>query len=316
MRQVERNQRQGTRHHLRIYIKSLKPYIARPLCVQPAYQVVLYNIKQPVGGLRWRSASVFDLQDVVSFQLQIGEQLNTLQYTDGVIRVLLSIDSTPIWRASATRADIFVDCFGSNGEYQRSLEYVSKDSAIVGKGTNWATWWAMDGGDDRLPLHTLDRLAQLSAQVDVVQRNMFHMHKSGQTSRLCCYLTGDGKGMQVMNYREGCRCWVCVHPYDSLEHLVVNNELPGYVRAGAFLGPIPVERRVGDYAHCACRVANALLYRCRIQIRHLGSKRIGVYAKQLGRPCHQDLRDYIQRVEQISQNKIVLVCSPKIYALL
>jgi hypothetical protein len=120
----------------------------------------------------------------------------------------------------------------------------------------------MDGGDDRLPLQTLDRCAKLTRQVEHVQRNMHHVHADGKISKLLCFLTGDGKGMQVMNYMLGARCWVCPHPYNSLEHLVIQPTISPYVRAGAFLGAIPPERRVGDYAHCACRVANALLTRC------------------------------------------------------
>ena len=119
-------------------------------------------MKQSAFGLRWRSAAVFDLQDIINAQLNLGEAMGSMVYSGGEIRVLLSIDSTPICRASATRADVFVDVFGS-------------DAASTG--SNWASWWAMDGGDDQLPLQSLDRVAHLTEQVDAAQQNMYHVHK-------------------------------------------------------------------------------------------------------------------------------------------
>ena len=120
----------------------------------------------------------------------------------------------------------------------------------------------MDGGDDRLPLQALDHDASLARQVDVVQRELVHLHPEGRTSRMEVYLTGDGKGMQVMHYKEGCRCWVCNNPYQLLEHLVVSDQIASHLRAGSFLWSIPLGRRVGDYAHCMCRVMNAVLPIC------------------------------------------------------
>ena len=40
---------------------------------------------------------------------------------------------------------------------------------------------------------------------------------------------------------------------------------PGHSRYGAFLACIPPLNRVGDYAHCGCRVVNAILKRLRAQ---------------------------------------------------
>ena len=120
----------------------------------------------------------------------------------------------------------------------------------------------MDGSDDRLPLIAMDRAAKLSEQVLNVEQNLRYMHSTGQVSRVICFLTGDGKGMQSMHFREGCRCWVCVKPWNSLKDLKIQEDVPPYVRIGSFLRTIPVARRVGDYAHCACRVVNAMLIRC------------------------------------------------------
>ena len=118
----------------------------------------------------------------------------------------------------------------------------------------------MDGGDDRLPLQALDHDGGLSEQVNRVQRDLVHLHGDGRTSRVEVYLTGDGKGMQVMHYKEGCRCWVCNAQYQKLENLVVVDTIPQHLRAGSFLWSVPLHRRVGDYARCICRVLNAVLH--------------------------------------------------------
>lgn len=181
---------------------------------------------------------------VVDTQVQIIECGTGFKYTNGSIRVLISVDSTPVWRSSATRADIFVES--------------GYDFAAVGKGKNWATWFVLDGGDDVAPLRAMDLVGQLTEQVRKVQ-NKTHLHHDGQASRFNCFITGDGKGMQATNFKEGCRCWVCPHKYDDLAYLKVQSTVDAYVRAGSFLGCIPPDRRVGDYAHCAGRVVNAIL---------------------------------------------------------
>ena len=63
-----------------------------------------------------------ELHQLVQFQLQLGESARTLVYKDGIIKVVISVDSTPIWRASATRADIFVDVYGDLAEVQQSIK--------------------------------------------------------------------------------------------------------------------------------------------------------------------------------------------------
>lgn len=196
-------------------------------------------------GAKWRAASFADLNMVVSTQVAIAEKEGMMRYMDGKIRVIISVDSTPIWHASATRGDIYVDCSG--------------DLVKVGQGRRWATWFAMDGGDDCAPLRALDREGQLSRQVQEVQNAMVHLHPDGRTSRFECYLTGDGKGMQATNYKEGCRCWICPNKFDDIQFFKVQDVVDQYVRAGAFLGCIPPNRRAGDYVHCASRVVNAVL---------------------------------------------------------
>ena len=55
---------------------------------------------------------------MILFQLQLGEAAETLKYNNGVIKILISVDATPIWRASVTRADVYVDVHGAMPENQ------------------------------------------------------------------------------------------------------------------------------------------------------------------------------------------------------
>ena len=75
-----------------------------------------------------------------------------------------------------------------------------------------------------------------------------------------CYLTGDGKGMPACNHEQGLRCWHCDLAHEDFggEQLCSSDLLPQRVRWGAFLGDIPPERRVGDMAHCACKVVGCV----------------------------------------------------------
>ena len=43
--------------------------------------------------------------------------------------------------------------------------------------------------------------------------------------------------------------------------LVIQQNVGTHVRYGCFLGTIPLTNRVGDYAHCACRILNAVFKR-------------------------------------------------------
>ncbi len=76
------------------------------------------------------------------------------KFIEGKIHGIISVDSTPIWPASATRGDIYVHCSG--------------DLVKFGQGIRWATWFAMDGGYDCAPLRALGREGQISRQVQEV----------------------------------------------------------------------------------------------------------------------------------------------------
>ena len=69
----------------------------------------------------------------------------------------------------------------------------------------------------------------------------------------------DGKGMQVSNHMEGCKCWTCDLPTDQTTSLAAQDSITRHVRFGAFLRHIPPVRRIGHFVHCTGRLVNAIL---------------------------------------------------------
>ena len=144
-RQMYKQSRNCTRQDLRRVVRSLLPYKGYPLEVSPA-------------RARARRAGVADLVEVVKCQLRIAEALGVKQIRTNAIMVILCVDATPLWRASATWCDVYVDIWGG--------------PEAAGDMGRWATWWALDGSDDAHLLRTLRNGARLREQVDEVQREL------------------------------------------------------------------------------------------------------------------------------------------------
>lgn len=72
------------------------------------------------------------------------------------------------------------------------------------------------------------------------------------------YAIFDGKGMLAMHHQAGRKCWLCDADVSVLQPL---SGCTAVLRYGAFLPSIPLERRVGDYVHAACRIVNIILKR-------------------------------------------------------
>ena len=77
----------------------------------------------------------------------------------GVAIVAISVDASCLWKASSTRADVWVNLCG------RGLKYASKVKL-------WASWFCMDGGDERAFLRTLDISANLNQEVREVEEDI------------------------------------------------------------------------------------------------------------------------------------------------
>ena len=103
----------------------------------------------------------------------------------GVVIVVNSADATSSWKASSTRADVWVNVWGGGGGAKYAL-----------KVKLWASWFCMDGGDEQAFLRSLDISANLNQEVRDVEEEVVIF----QIQFLTCIviLTGDGKGMQAM----------------------------------------------------------------------------------------------------------------------
>ena len=72
--------------------------------------------------------------------------------------VIISTDATRFFRTSATRADVFVDCWG--------------DLTLVSQPSRWATWFVMDGSDDTMAMAAFASQALLNDQIATVQQDL------------------------------------------------------------------------------------------------------------------------------------------------
>ena len=91
---------------------------------------------------------------------------------------------TSLWKASSTRADVWVNVWGRGG-----AKYASKVKL-------WASWFCMDGGDEQAFLRSLDISANLNQEVRDVEEDVVRFQNQFLTCTVI--LTGDGKGMQAM----------------------------------------------------------------------------------------------------------------------
>ena len=72
-------------------------------------------------------------------------------------RIVICVDATPFWKASATCGDVHIDLADSTHN--------------VGRPSLLSTWFTFDGSDDADPLRLANKLGQLDAQVAELQRN-------------------------------------------------------------------------------------------------------------------------------------------------
>jgi hypothetical protein len=224
-----------TRKELDLTRARLTPYNAT------THRVTAANMPQ-------RSAAVASLAAVVREQVRLAVACNTLARHNPSIWVLICPDATPLWHTSATKCDIFVHLWGGEEGGVRA----------AGNPARWVMWWALDGPDDSHCLRAMDMAVDLNSAISALEDE--DLVVGGERVQFLCFLTGDGKAMKAMNPGEG--CWCCNDP-TSLQPM---DGVGCGVRWGAFLRGIPVERRVGDFAHAQCRVANMFIIRLREQL--------------------------------------------------
>ena len=107
----------------------------------------------------------------------------------------------------------------------------------------------MTGADDRAWVCGMDQAADLNGQIEYLETNCNVVLTGRQTMGFECFLIRDGKGMQMSNR---------LLDMDSLEP---NDNVTALPRWGAFLRGMRRTKRVGDYAHCAARLCNAIAKR-------------------------------------------------------
>ena len=241
IRQMLRMPRNCSRAKLNEVRRDLTPYV-------PIVVVATSSATQH------RSAAVAPLTAVVTTQVALSMASGNLAlpiHLSNTILVLICPDATPLWRTSATKCDIFVSCWAGGAE-------------VAGDVRRWACWWAMDGPDNSNCLRALDVKGDLNAQVADLE-NVLDVMVGGVQCRYVCILTGDGKAMQASNKGGGCLCWLC----NSVESLEAVDFVDADVRWGAFLRQIPPCRRIGDFVHAQCRIANAFIKRLTTMLQQL-----------------------------------------------
>ena len=234
------------------------------------------------GGKK-RAAVAVSLADLVGEQVCLAQEQGVFTPPRGTnkIPVLVCMDATPLWRAAATRCDVFVGVWPGG-------------PASAGNPDNWVPWWVMDGSDDRGRLCAMDAEAGLNAQIEHLQSNCNVSLEDGTILGYEVGMTGDCKGMQVASYSPDGKCWSC-DDHDTLEPVEGVNE---QVRLGAFLRATPPPRRVEDYAHATARLCNATQKRLQGDVSSWVQEEDGQGA--IGRP--KDVRgDLMQASQNIPQ---------------
>ena len=125
VRQMLKWRRHCTREQLLETRRGLTPYVA-----------TLVVIAGPAG--KQRSAACAPLADLVLHQATLAKDAGVLVVPPGwqCIPVIVCFDACPLWRTSATRADVYVAVWLGG-------------PAAAGDPKKWATWWVMTGANDR-----------------------------------------------------------------------------------------------------------------------------------------------------------------------
>ena len=222
--------RRCTREKLLQTRRALTPYAATPVVV--------------IGPRTKRQSGAFVfVTELVEHQVALAQQAGVLTVPPGWRRipVIISVDAWLLWRMFATRADVFVGVWPGGPR-------------AAGVPANWATWWVMACADDRGWLCGMDEAAGLNRQEEYLELNSNVVLENGQTIRIECFLTGDGKGMQVSNCSPMTKCWTC-EDGDSLE---LHDNITPMARWDVFARAVRRTKRVRGYAHCAARLCNAI----------------------------------------------------------
>ena len=120
MRQTLRLPRRCTRDELYEARRAITPYDAVAVSMRGH------------GGKK-RAVAAVSLADLVGEQVRLAQEQGVFNPPRGTneIPVLVCTDATPLWRAAATRCDVFVGVWPGG-------------PTRAGNPDNWVTWWVMD----------------------------------------------------------------------------------------------------------------------------------------------------------------------------
>ena len=166
---------------LRRVHQALIPYRLEPVVFKPSLG------QARCGGL-------FNLRDVVEQRVKLHYMQQPHCRVPPKFCIVICVDATPFWKASATHGDVYID--------------LADSTRSVGGPTSWSTWFTFDGSDDADPLRLADNLGQLDTQVVELQHD--GIATPTVTVEVECFLTEDGKGMCAGHTKLKCRCWHCV----------------------------------------------------------------------------------------------------------
>ena len=153
-------------------------------------QVMPYFLQAPIvksTTRRNRAAAHVPLQSIVHNAISMARVIGKPP-PSGVAIVVISVDATSLWKASSTRADVWVNVGGGGAKY-------------ASKAKLWASWFCMDGRDERNFLRSLDISANLNQEVRDVEEDVVLFLNEFLTCIVV--LTGDRKGMQAKGGRLG-----------------------------------------------------------------------------------------------------------------
>ena len=93
-----------------------------------------------------------------------------------VLRCVVCVDSTNLWRASATRGDVAL------------MWHAPAAPSSHGPGERWSTWFVFQGGEDWQVLTALDKRAYLDHQVQQLQGSTINIPGIGDMALQCFLL--------------------------------------------------------------------------------------------------------------------------------
>ena len=144
VRNLDKLLRTCSRATLRRVRQALIPYRSKPV------------VFKPIVG-RARCGALFNLRDVVEQRVKLHYMQQPQGRVPPKFRIVICVDATPFWKASATRGDVCIN--------------LADSTRSAGRPSLWSTWFTLDGSDDADPLRLADKLGQLDAQVGELQRD-------------------------------------------------------------------------------------------------------------------------------------------------